>query len=55
MGVGTQGEACVVVAQHGGDGFHIYAVLQRHGSERVPEICRCQAQTKKFLDNYIEK
>ena len=38
VGVGSQSEACVIVPQHRGDGFHIYAVLQRHGSEGVPEI-----------------
>ena len=28
VGVGVQGEACAVVAQRVGEGFHIYAVLQ---------------------------
>ena len=28
VGVGGQGEAGVAVAQHGGDGFHVHAVLQ---------------------------
>ena len=36
MGVSVQGEACGVVAEHGGDGFYIHAVLEGHGGEGVP-------------------
>ena len=28
VGIGVEGEACAVVSQHGGEGFHVYAVLQ---------------------------
>ena len=27
VGVGRQGKACIAVAQHGGDGLHVHAVL----------------------------
>ena len=37
VGVDTQGEARVVVAQHTGYRFHIDAVLERHGCEGVPK------------------
>ena len=36
MGVGVQREARRVVAQHTADGFHVHAVLERHGCEGVP-------------------
>ena len=36
MGVGAEGESCVVVPQHGGDGFDVHAVLEGQGGEGVP-------------------
>ena len=38
VGVGAEREACVVVPEHTGERFDIYAVLQCHGGERVSEI-----------------
>ena len=38
VGVGAQGEPCIVVSQHRGDCLHIHPVLQSYGSEGVPEI-----------------
>lgn len=38
MGVGVQGEAGGEVAQHTGDGFDVYAVLQCDGGEGVAEV-----------------
>lgn len=38
VGVGVQGEAGGVVAQHTADRFHIYAILERQGSEGVSQI-----------------
>ncbi len=38
VGVGAQGEAGVVVAQHGGDGLDVYAVLEGQGGKGVAEI-----------------
>ena len=36
MGVGAEGEPCVVVAQHSRDGFDVYAVLKSQGVLGVP-------------------
>ena len=36
VGVGAEGEASVVVAEHTADGFHIHTVLQCQGRECVP-------------------
>lgn len=36
VGVGAQGEAGIEVSQHGGDRFHVHAVLQGCGGEGVP-------------------
>ena len=36
MGVGVQCEARRVVAQHGGQGFHIHTVLESQDREGVP-------------------
>lgn len=38
VGVGAERESCIVVAQHGGDGFDVYAVLKSQGGEGVPEV-----------------
>ena len=32
VGVGAEGESCIIVAQHAGYGLHVHAVLQGHGS-----------------------
>ena len=36
VGVGAEGKPGVVVAQHGGYGFHVHAVLQGRGGEGMP-------------------
>ena len=36
--VSAEGEARVVVAKHVGHGFHVHAVLQSNGRERVTKI-----------------
>ena len=36
MAVGVQREACGVVAEETGEGFHIHAVLKRQGCEGMP-------------------
>lgn len=38
MGVGVQGEACGVVAQHSADGFDVHAVLESQGCKGVAEV-----------------
>ena len=35
VGVGAESEPCVVVAQHGGDGLDVYAILKGQGGEGV--------------------
>lgn len=37
VGVGVQGEACGVMAQHGGQGFDVYAVLEGQDGKCVAE------------------
>ena len=37
VGVGAEGEACIVVAQHTADRFHVYAVLEGDRGEGVAE------------------
>ena len=36
VGVGTEGETCVIVAQHTGNRLDIHAVLEGQGGEGVP-------------------
>ena len=36
MGVGAQGEPCVVVSQHGGHRLDVHPVLKGQGGEGVP-------------------
>ena len=36
VGIGAEGEACVVVARHTGHGLHIHAVLQGCSGEGMP-------------------
>ena len=38
MGVGIQGEACGVVAQHPGNCLDVNAVLESQGGEGVTEV-----------------
>ena len=49
VGVGAQGESGVGVTQHAGHCLHVYAALERHGSEAMTQVCQCQARTNKFL------
>ena len=38
VGVGAQGESCVIVPQHRGDCFHVHSILQCHGSEGMTKL-----------------
>ena len=40
VSVGAEGESGIVVAQHGGDGFDVHAVLEGQSGEGVPEIVK---------------
>ena len=42
VGVGAEGEAGIVVAQHGGDGFDIDAILEGCRGERVAEVVEAE-------------
>lgn len=53
VGVGPQGKACVVVAQHGGDGFDVHAVLEGQGGEGVPEIVEPKVLQASVLENAL--
>lgn len=48
VGVGVQGDARAVVTQGVGPGFHIYAVLQRRGGERLVSGARCERGNTSF-------
>ena len=37
VGVGAEGKACVVVAQHTADGFHVYTILEGYCGEGMSE------------------
>ena len=43
MGVSVQRETRRVVTEHTADGFHVHAVLERHGCEGVAEIMEAPA------------
>ena len=38
VGVGSQGESCVVMSQHGRDRFDVHTVLKGQGGEGMAEI-----------------
>ena len=38
VGVGSEGEACVVVTQHTGDRFHVHAILESQSCECVSQV-----------------
>lgn len=51
LSVGSEGEASVVVTQHGGNGLHIHAVLQRCRGKRVSELMKLQVRESRVLQN----
>ena len=55
VGVGTKGEPCIVVPQHRGDCFHIHTILQRHGSEGVPEIVESDPRQPRSFQYLVEQ
>lgn len=38
VGVGVEGEACGVVAQSPGEGFHVHSIFEGQGSEKMPHV-----------------
>ena len=53
MGVGAEGEAGVVVAEDGGHGFHVYAILEGKGSEGVAEVVQVDVREASGLENFV--
>lgn len=42
VGVGTQGEPCIVVTQHTGDSLDVHTVLQSQGCESMPKLMQAE-------------
>ena len=53
VGIGREGEACVVMAQHTGHGFHVNAVLQSDGGECVSEIMEANVGQTGVLEDFL--
>lgn len=53
VGIGAEGEACVVVAQHAGHGLHIHAVLQGRGGEGVAKIMEPDVRESGVFQNFL--
>ena len=53
VGVGSQGEARVVVSQHAADGFDVYSVLKRQGCEGVSEIVKANVWQSRVLQYFL--
>ena len=51
MRVGAEREASVVVTQHGGNGLHIHAILQRCCRECMSELMKFQVWESRVLQN----
>ncbi len=55
VGIGAQSKDSVEVPKHGGDSFHVHAVLQGGGGEGVPEIVESEMlQSSVFQDFFVE-
>ena len=55
MGVGSQGESCIVVSQHTGHRLYIYTVLQSHGCEGMPQIVEPDVFQPRVLQDLLMK
>ena len=55
VGVGAEGEACIVVAQHTADGFHVYAVLEGYRGEGVAQAVERDMLQIGILENLLMK
>lgn len=53
VGVGPQGEACVVMPQHGRDRLDVHAVLEGQGGEGVSEIVEPEMLQSGVLENAL--
>ena len=55
MGVGTKGEASIVVTQHAADGFHIHTVLECQGCECMSEVMKSDMLQSHILEDFLMK
>ena len=53
VSVCPQGESSVIVAQHGGDGLDVHAVLESQGSKGVPEIMKPEVFQSSVLEDAL--
>ena len=53
VGVGSQGESCVVVSQHTADSFYVYAVLQGQCGECVSEVVEAYVRQSCVFQNFL--
>ncbi len=53
VGVGAEGEARVVVAQHRGYCFHIHTVLQCQGRERMSQVVKSDVRQPSILEDSL--
>ena len=54
VGVGVQREPRGVVTQHTADGFHVHAVLERHGREGVAQVVEAYSREARPFQNPLE-
>ena len=55
MGIGAEGEACVVVAQHTADRFHVDAVLEGDRGKGVSEAVQGDVLQVGIFENLLMK
>ena len=53
VGVGSEGKACVIVAQHTGDRLDVHSVLQGQSSEGVPKIMEADMLQSSILEDLL--
>ena len=55
VGVGSQRESCVEMAEHTGYGFHIHAVLEGQRGERMAEIMKSNLRQSRPVQHPVER
>ena len=53
VGVGSERESGIIVAQHTGDRFHVHSVLKRQGCEGVSEVVEANMLQPSILQNLL--
>ena len=54
VGVGTEGEARVVVSQHTADRFHVYTVLECQGCESMTQIVEANIGQSRLRQKFLQ-